>query len=157
LIIAIMGSPHIVFGAGGIGTTANSFTFTWDTPESVSELLAKLTALGVTQLDSAASYPPSNAWNTETLLGQASAIDKGFVIDSKIAFHEGSKLNDQTISASLDKTLTLLGARKVHILYSHIPDPQTPVAETAAAYHRQYVAGKFERVCNCRLRGQPLT
>ena len=52
--------PHLLFGAGGIGTTATSFTFTWDTPEKVAALLEELRRLGICELDSAASYPPSN-------------------------------------------------------------------------------------------------
>ncbi|KAI9678386.1 MAG: hypothetical protein M1822_008032 [Bathelium mastoideum] len=144
-----MGSPKIVFGAGGIGTTATSFTFTWDSPEAVSGFLSKLASLGISDLDSAASYPPGNPWNTETLLGQAKAVDQGFVIDTKIAAHGGNKLDHASISASVDKSLSLLGTQKVHILYSHAPDPSTPLEETAAAYNEQYLAGRFEKLGLC--------
>lgn len=141
-----MSTPKLLFGAGGIGTTAKSFTFTWDTPGTVSSLLDTLQNLGITELDSAASYPPGNPWNTETLLGQAKAGEKGFVIDSKVAVHDGTLLNEQGISSSIDKSLALLGVSSVHGLYSHMPDLKTPIEETAAAYHKQYLAGKFEKV-----------
>ncbi len=138
---------HVVFGAGGIGTTEKSFTFTWDTPEKVSDLLVTLDQLQLRELDSAASYPPSNPWNTETLLGQAKAVDKGFIVDSKVIISKsGPKLDDATISSSIDRTLELLGTDKIRTLYAHAPDKNTPIEETAKAFHRQYAAGKFERV-----------
>ena len=139
--------PKIVFGAGGIGTTAKSFTFTFDTPEKVSALLSLLKDLDINELDSAASYPPGNPWNTETLLGLTKAAEKGFIIDSKVNWSPDKPfLDDVNIPASLDKTLALLGAPKIRTLYSHLPDLKTPIEETAAAYHKQYLAGKFERV-----------
>ena len=141
-----MSTPNLVFGAGGIGTTANSFTFTWDTPEAVNSLLSTLQDLDIKELDSAASYPPTNPWNTETLLGQAKVGEKGFIIDSKIAAHGRGALDDESITSSIDKTLSLLGVKKVRTIYSHKPDPNTPIEETAAAYHKHYLAGKFERV-----------
>ena len=141
-----MSIPNIVFGAGGIGITAKSFTFTWNTPEAVNSLLSSLQGLGIEELDSAASYPPTNPWNTETLLGQAKAGEKGFIIDSKIAAHGKGLLDDESITFSIGKTLSLLGMKKVRTIYSHKPDPNTPIEETAAAYHKQYLAGKFERV-----------
>lgn len=139
---------HLVFGAGGIGTTAKSFTFTWDNPDKVSELLSALKKLDILELDSAASYPPGNPWNTETLLGQSKAAEKGFVIDSKIAAHTGPgpKLDEEHLAASVDRTLELLGVDKVRTMYAHAPDPETPLEDQAAAFHKQYTAGKFERV-----------
>ena len=142
-----MSTPNIIFGAGGIGTTAKSFTYTWDDSDKVSSLLSTLRELDVLELDSAASYPPGNPWNTETLLGEAKAIDKGFIIDTKVAVHGGIRLDDQRISSSIDQSLALLGTDKVRTLYAHAPDVKTPIEETAAAFHKQYVAGKFERVC----------
>ena len=141
-----MTSPNLVFGAGGIGTTAKSFTYTWDDFDKVNSLLSTLRDLDVLELDSAASYPPGNPWNTETLLGEAKAGDKGFIIDTKVAAHGGNRLNDQGISSSIDRSLTLLGVEKVRTLYAHTPDLKTPIEETAAAFHKEYVAGKFERV-----------
>lgn len=139
--------PHLVFGAGGIGTTEKSFTYAFDTPEKVSVLLDALRELGLTELDSAASYPPGNPWNTETLLGQTKALDKGFIIDSKILIHwEGPTLHEDGIASSIARTLELLGADKVRTLYAHMPDPSTPLEVTAKAFDKQYRDGKFERV-----------
>lgn len=72
----------LLFGAGGIGEGIISHT--WTTGEQTSELLEILKELGLTQLDSAASYPPGSAWVTERLLGESGAVKKGFVVDTKI-------------------------------------------------------------------------
>lgn len=136
----------LVFGAGGIGGTEKGFTYTWDTAEKVSSLLDTLEALGLKELDSAASYPPGNPWNTETLLGQSKAVERGFVIDSKVVGARGPMLTDELITASVDKTLQLLDAKKVRTLYAHFSDKHTPIEETAKAFDRQHREGKFERV-----------
>ncbi|KAH8653206.1 NADP-dependent oxidoreductase domain-containing protein [Tricladium varicosporioides] len=141
-----MAAPKIIFGAGGIGTTEKGFTFTWDTAESVSALLSTLSTLNITELDGGASYPPGNPWNTETLLGDAKATEKGFVIDSKVAIHGGNRQDENGVSSSLNKSLQLLGGEKVRTLYSHMPDYATPIEATAAAYHKEFLAGKFERL-----------
>ncbi len=138
-------APHLVFGAGGIGTTAKSFTFTFDTTEKVDELLSVLEKLNILELDSAGSYPPGNPEHTETLLGQSKAAEKGFIIDSKVAVHRpGPKLDDKGIESSIDRTLELIGAEKVRILYAHAPDRETSLEVTAAAFDKQYREGKFE-------------
>jgi len=139
-----LNSPKIIFGAGGIGHTAKSFTFTWETSQAVSELLTKLKSLDILELDSAASYPPSNPWHTETLLGQAHAIKQNFIIDSKVL--KPGALNHENIKSSIDQTLKLLGTTQIRTLYAHEPDPSTPLEETAAALHSQFVAGKFQKV-----------
>ena len=146
LTVTKMSPPNLVFGAGGIGTTAKSFTFTWDDADKVNLLLSTLRKLEVLELDSAASYPPGNPWNTETLLGESKAGDKGFIIDTKVAVHGDNRLNEQGISSSITRSLDLLGMPKVRTLYAHGLDSKTPIEETAAAFHKQYLAGKCERV-----------
>lgn len=136
----------LIFGAGGIGGTEKGFTYTWDTTEKASSLLDTLEKLGLKELDSAASYPPGNPWNTETLLGQSKAVERGFTVDSKILGARGPMLTDGQIVASVDKTLQLLGAKKLRTLYAHFCDKHTPIEETAKAFDRQYREGKFERV-----------
>jgi len=144
--------PHLVFGAGAIGTTAKSFTFTWDTPEKVNELLHLLKNLDILELDSAASYPPGNPENAETLLGQSQAAEMGFLIDSKIAVHPVGvpHLTADGIKTSTARTLELLKTDKVRTLYAHAPEKTTPLEVTAAAFQRQFEEGRFDRVGECR-------
>ena len=141
-----MTPPAIVFGAGGIGNTEESFTYTWTTPETVSALLTTLQSLEIVELDGAASYPPGNPWDEETLLGKAKAAEKGFKIDSKVAVHEGLILNEESIPKSINRSLELLGATKVRTLYAHVPDVNTPIEVTAGVFDRVWKEGKFERV-----------
>lgn len=138
---------HLIFGAGGVGHTKDSFTFTWDTPEKVSELLSLLKRLNLEELDSAAVYPPGNPGHTEVLLGQAKAVDLGFTIDSKIFIREpGKNLTDANISSSIDNTLASIETDHVRTLYAHFPDSGTPLEVTAAAFDKQYKAGKYKQV-----------
>lgn len=108
--------PRIIFGAGGIGE--GSISHTWTTPSTVAKLLSSLEDLGLTQLDSAASYPPGAPWVTETLLGEADAAKKGFIIDTKIEVTNGPEgrgaghLSENHIDESVAKTLKLLGTKK---------------------------------------------
>ncbi|CAG8980473.1 hypothetical protein HYALB_00013594 [Hymenoscyphus albidus] len=146
-------SPTVIFGAGGIGHPEKSFTFTWETPEAVSELLSTLQSLDIHELDSSAPYPPGNAWHTETLLGEAKAVEKGFIIDSKVLKY--GPLTEENITSSVDRTLSLLGGSKIRLLYAHEPDATTPLEETAAALDKvgfdqewvQQVARYFE-ICD---------
>ena len=143
-----MSPPSLVFGAGGIGNTPESFTYTWTTAESVSSLLGTLSDVNVRELDGAASYPPGNPRDSERLLGEAKAADKGFIIDSKVqGVLDGPMLDEARIGPSIDKTLSLLGVKKIRTLYAHFPDKHTPLEETARAFDKEYRAGKFERVC----------
>jgi hypothetical protein len=107
--------PNIVFGAGGIGK--GRISHTWTTPESTTELLDSLEDLGLKQLDSGASYPPGAPWVTETLLGQAEAAKRGFVIDTKVLIIRETQgkgsLSEENIDSSLKKSLELLGVEKV--------------------------------------------
>jgi aflatoxin B1 aldehyde reductase len=152
-----MRTLNLIFGAGGIGE--GRISHTWTTPEQTNELLKSLDDLGLKQLDSAASYPPGAAWVTETLLGQTKAAEKGFVIDSKIIpfsiktgrnpkAKSGSRsLSEENIDASFKETFDLLGVEKVHIMYAHCSDPDTPAGESARAFDKHFRAGDCEMVC----------
>jgi aflatoxin B1 aldehyde reductase len=138
--------PSVIYGAASIGNTEKSYAYQFTTPELVSSLLDELKALDVIELDSAASYPPGNPWHTETLLGQAHAAERGFLIDSKIEVHAGNKLDQETIPRSVKKTLALLGTNKVRTIYAHAPDKNTPVEETIKGLVGVVEAGMAERV-----------
>lgn len=121
--------------------------------------MKELHRLGLDTLDSAASYPPGNAWNTETLLGEASAVGEGvslssslsssststptFIIDTKVIVRPGEPfLTDDLIDASLTKSLSLLQTSSVRTLYAHANDNITPLFEQAAAFDRQVRSGR---------------
>lgn len=151
-----MSSVNLIFGAGGIGE--GRISHTWTTPEQTSDLLKSLDELGLKQLDSAAAYPPGSPWVTETLLGKAEAVKKGFVIDSKIMPRVISKdgqpmgtgrdgsLKEENIDACFQKTFELIGVEKVHIMYPHASDPTTPAEESARAFDKHFHQGHCEKV-----------
>lgn len=136
-----------MFGAGNTGTTPKGFVYTWDTPEKVSDLLSILKELGISELDSAAVYLPRNTWNSETLLGQNKAAEKGFIIDSKVnADGPIPHLDEERVRISIDHTLSLIGTSRVRVYYPHVPDLVTWLEEQARAFDLQYRARKFEKV-----------
>ena len=47
---------------------------------------------------------------------------------------------------SLSRGLELFGVEKVHIYYAHMPNEKTPAEETARAFHKQFLAGRFDKV-----------
>lgn len=153
-----MTSVHLIFGAGGIGSTERGFVYTWDTPEKVTDLLHIVKEYGISELDSAAGYPPGNPWNAELLLGQSPA-SKDFRIDTKILARteDGHPLSATNIEQSMLKSLQLLNRSRVRTLYSHMPDSTTPIQETAAAFHKLYQEGKFECLGLCNYSLQQLT
>lgn len=135
-------ASNLVFGGSIIGKPAH-----WDTPEKVAKLLSSLQTLGISELDSAASYPPGNPWKAETLLGQSQAAKKGFVIHSKVLFRRhGFSLANDNMAASIACTLRLLDIGKVATMYAHAPDLSVPLQVQAENFHRQYLDGKFDRV-----------
>ena len=146
---------ELFFGAGGIGK--GMISHNWTTPEETSELLNSLHELQLQVLDSGASYPPGAPFVTETLLGQAKAAEKGFIIDSKILprlvkdpdtqTSGAFSLTEENIDASVKKSLELLGVEKVNVLYAHTPDPETPIEESAKAFDKHFRAGHFKQVC----------
>ncbi|KAH7311092.1 putative aldo/keto reductase [Rhexocercosporidium sp. MPI-PUGE-AT-0058] len=140
--------PSLIFGAGGIGE--GRISHSWVDASQTSSLLSTLSSLKLTELDSAASYPPGAPWVTEGLLGETKAAQQGFVIDTKI-LAKGEKGTDGTLSErgideSLEKSLRLLGIEQVNILYTHAPDTATPAEETARAFDKHFRAGKFKKL-----------
>lgn len=69
--------PVLIFGGSTIGVSYN-------TAADVAEILEVLNANNIKQIDTAALYPWTNIGMSETLLGEANAIQHGFQIDTKV-------------------------------------------------------------------------
>lgn len=136
-----MSRPNTIFGCALIGINFN-------TPRRVQQLLDQLKSLEIDRLDTAARYSPSNPHSSEKLLGEVRAAKQGFIIDTKIdTGGDGSEtLTAAAISDSMNQSAARLKVDKVHTLYLHRPDPQTPIAEQAAEINRLYLEGRFEMV-----------
>ncbi len=106
---------------------------------------------GVTHFDLANVYGPPPGAAEETmgrlLRGDLRAHRDELAIATK-AGHEmwagpyGTGGSRKHLIASLDQSLARLGVDYVDIIYSHVPDPQTPLDETIAALADTVRAGK---------------
>ncbi|OKL58386.1 hypothetical protein UA08_06296 [Talaromyces atroroseus] len=140
--------PTLFFGTAIFGSAqAPSLT----SPEAVSDLLNGVHTLGITQLDTAARYPPDNTGASERLLGaaQAGAVSSGFTINTKVLLAGSSSdgtLSKDAVRASVTNSLKTLGIEKVGILYAHAPDNVTPLEEQAEAFNEQYQKGYCEAI-----------
>ncbi len=107
--------------------------------------------LGITHFDQANNYGPPYG-SSETNLGRILREDfRGLrdelVISTKAGWDMwpgpyGDKGSRKYLRASLDQSLQRLGLDYVDIFYSHRPDPDTPLEETAGALHAAVQQGK---------------
>jgi aflatoxin B1 aldehyde reductase len=139
--------PTLFYGTAIFGTpTIPSLT----EAENVSKFLDEVHSLGITELDTAARYPPDNVGGSERLLG-ATKAGSSFTINTKVliagATGDGTLTKD-AIRASVANSLKTLGVSKIGILYAHAPDNTTPLEEQAEAFNEQYEKGYCERVSN---------
>ena len=145
-----MSRPSIIFGCATFGSPLIGKNLC--SPENVQELLDQLKLHNVDRIDTAARYGPGNPGGSETLLGQVDAAKQGFIIDTKVNLPDANlatgagTLSATAISKSINESFNRLNVERVHILHFHRSDPVTPVEEQAAEMHKQYVAGRFEKV-----------
>ena len=139
-------SPQLIFGCGGVG-----IEFAGE--EAVAELLQTLKDVGVTRLDTAALYPPTDIGASQRLIGQAGAARMGFTIDTKVmvSIHGGKgTLEPEKIAESASqsqKSLQFPEGQRINVLYAHAPDVATPLRDQAAGFDAQYKKGMFDKVC----------
>lgn len=107
--------------------------------------------LGITHFDLANNYgpPPGSAEeNFGRILRQDLRPYRDEIIVSTKAGYEmwagpyGQWGSRKHVLASLDQSLRRMGLEYVDIFYSHRPDPETPLEETASALHQAVVQGK---------------
>ena len=135
-------TPKIIFGTANFGLDLT-------TSSAVTSVLSLLTSLKISELDSAARYPPNKPNESERLLGETNAAGKGFAVDTKIYTAAGNgsgELSKEAIESSFKGSLERLGVDKVNILYCHRSDPTTPIKEQAAAFNHLFKQGKFNKV-----------
>ena len=155
-------SPKLIFGTASLGMTGSS---SFQDVASVQELFKTLKDVGITQLDTAARYPPNNPGMSEKLIGEARGE---FVIDTKVLTaltNDGSgdlakdamqksvdeslsKLNQKSVSTDDQymRSLVKLTSLQVNILYSHRADPSTPLLEQIQNFNDQIKRGHCQSV-----------
>lgn len=143
-------------GRSGLKLPLLSLGFWWnfgdDRPlETQRAIVRRAFDLGITHFDSANNYgPPYGA--AETNLGRIlredfAGLRDELVISTKAGWDMwpgpyGDLGSRKYLRASLDQSLRRLGLDYVDIYYSHRPDPDTPLEETAGALHAAVQSGK---------------
>ena len=122
-----------------------------DTLENQRAMLRRAFDLGITHFDLANNYgpPPGSAEENlgRLLKSDFTGLRDELVISTKAGYRMwpgpygewGSRKN---LLASLDQSLRRMGLDYVDILYSHRPDPETPLEETMAALDQAVRQGK---------------
>ncbi|MCW2606805.1 MAG: aldo/keto reductase [Frankiales bacterium] len=143
-------------GRSGLQLPLLSLGFWWnfgdDRPlETQRAVVRRAFDLGITHFDQANNYGPPYG-SSETNLGRILREDfRGLrdelVISTKAGWDMwpgpyGDLGSRKYLRASLDQSLQRLGLDYVDIYYSHRPDPDTPLEETAAALHSAVQQGK---------------
>ncbi|KAI1101801.1 Aldo/keto reductase [Jackrogersella minutella] len=138
--------PVIYFGTTTFGS---SHVPALKDEANVSQFLDVLHDGGVSQIDTAARYPPDNHGGSERMLGSVKAHARGFTINTKVLFpgqNSDGTLSKQAVRESVANSLKSLGVDKVAILYAHAPDHVTPLKEQAEALNEQYQKGYCEKI-----------
>lgn len=103
--------PKLIFGTGGLGMAG---TGSFQDAESVRLLMSTLKELEITNLDTAARYPPPSPGLAEQLVGETA---DGFVVDTKVLTDtrtDGSgDLKKETMEKSVNESLGRLKRKSV--------------------------------------------
>ncbi|KAI0882615.1 Aldo/keto reductase [Annulohypoxylon maeteangense] len=138
--------PVIYFGTSTFGS---SHVPTLQDEAIVSTFLDALNDGDVSQIDTAARYPPDNHGGSERMIGRVKAPARGFTINTKVLFagqNSDGTLSKEAVRKSVANSLEVLGVKKLGILYAHCPDLATPLAEQAEALNEQYQKGYCEKI-----------
>lgn len=145
--------PALIFGSGNVGAS-------WGGPATTAAglpgTLTALKRLGISRIDTAAVYPPGGtAGDSERLLGEAGAAGAGFVIDTKVAWDVSSgspatgsaagSLQAAKVRESAAGSVARLRAA-ANVLYAHMPDTETPMAEAVEAFEEERRRGSCKEV-----------
>ncbi|KAF7346097.1 putative aldo keto [Mycena sanguinolenta] len=134
-----MAPPELIFGTANVGSV-------WTAPEDLSTLTHELSEGGIRRLDTAARYPPTNPGASQRTLGAHSFGSQGFAIDTKVLAWtaDGSgEMTPEAIEKSVMDSLEALKIEKINVLYSHRPDPSTPLATQLEGVDAQFKLGRF--------------
>lgn len=146
-----IGNSDLTVAALSLG--ANTFGWTSDRDESLAVFDA-FAAGGGDFIDTADSYsawvPGNSGGESETIIGEWFAKSHkrdDIVLATKVAQHpEFRGLSAQNIAKAADASLGRLGTDRIDLYYAHQQDPQTPIAESVAAFAKLQQAGKIRHV-----------
>jgi aryl-alcohol dehydrogenase-like predicted oxidoreductase len=136
----------------GLGLGGNVFGWTADRAESFAVLDAFADA-GGTMIDTADAYsawvPGNSGGESEDIIGRwLTGRDRDrFVVATKVCRHsEALGLSRASIRAGCEASLRRLRTDRIDLYYAHFDDPDTPLAETFAAFDELVREGKVRHV-----------
>ncbi|MFN8218363.1 MAG: aldo/keto reductase [Solirubrobacterales bacterium] len=132
---------------------ANTFGWTADA-ETAERVLDAYVAAGGNFIDTADSYaawvPGNSGGESEAAIGRWMARRgnrEEMVVATKVSEHPDRKgLGAANVAAAAEDSLRRLGTEHIDLYYAHFDDPETPLAETVAAFDELVVAGKVRWV-----------
>lgn len=162
--------PDLILGTANFGSASDPLCKT-TTPERAAEMISILHSFGYDTVDTAQRYPPFAQGTSEKLLGETfTLLDKTasttssttsnhkdpststIQTDTKVLSNPGDHTTER-INASIASSLASLAPAKIHTIYAHRPDPDTPLETPAAAFHAAVSAGHATQwgISNCSL------
>lgn len=111
-------------------------TFAGYTADDRDKIIHILKDHGITELDTARSYPGS-----ENTIGKSREAQR-FTIHTKVQFAHHPR---EGIIASAEESLKALGIPSVDVYFLHAPDPNNPIEEAVSAMNELYEQGKIKR------------
>ncbi|WP_236795974.1 aldo/keto reductase [Amycolatopsis sp. GM8] len=148
-----LGTERLTVGAVGYGAMSFADVYGqsgYDKDESARAILARAATLGVTMIDTADVYGPS-----EEILGRAlDGHREDFVVATKFGIRMSAEPNvppkiDGTrayMRQQLDQSLRRLGTDYVDLYYAHRIDPDTPIEDTVGWMAELVAEGKVRHL-----------
>lgn len=135
--------PKVIFGAASFGSSADPQA-KYHSAQTANPILDLLRLRNYTEIDTARAYPVGAKGTSESLLG---SLDVGSwaTIDTKVTSWAPGSHSKAGIETSVQGSLEALRTPKVHIMYLHAPDRETPFEITCRAMNEAFQQGKFER------------
>ncbi|KAJ9656760.1 hypothetical protein H2198_004764 [Neophaeococcomyces mojaviensis] len=134
-----MSRPNIILGGASFGLDERSM---FNTPEKAQAALDVYRSYGHRIIDTARLYPSDKPGTSEEILGQTDL--SGFTIDTK-AWSQPGKHTPAELQKSINESLAALRLPKVHMLYLHWPDTETPLTEVMKGIDAIHKQGKFDQ------------
>jgi len=129
---------HVLYGTGSLGKAADRVSDL----KAIQAIVDEYKKHGHNTIDTARIY---GGGTSEELVNEIGYKEQGLIVDTKVRGWVPGALKYDAVLKSVEESLHALGTKKVHILYLHAPDRDTPIEETLSAIDVVYKQGAFEK------------